>query len=128
MNNILIEDPIFNKLQFTQDWIDAGIIDSQSLAKIKEKYLEEKDDNYEHYRWFAFRSFLKVNPKISAETLHKIYILAKKDPDYGMGRSMRFQIIKHINCPVELIDIAIEDEDRGLSKQAMKLKEIMNIK
>ena len=43
-----------------------------------------------------------------------------------MGRSMRFKIIKHINCPVELIDLATKDEDKGLSQQALKLKETIN--
>lgn len=123
MNDILSEDPIFNKLKFSQDWIDTGIIDCQNFIQIKEKYLTDDDNSPEHYRWLAFRNFLKTNKDISAEIFHQIYFLAKKDPDYAMGRSMRFKIIKHTNCPLELINIAIKDEDRGLSKQALKLKE-----
>lgn len=122
MSSILLEDSIFKKLQFNKDWIDIGIIDQKSFIKIKEKYLEENDNSSEHYRWLAFINFLKNNKNISGELLHKIYFLGKKEPDYAMGSSMRFKIIKHINCPVELINIAIQDKDRGLSKEALKLK------
>ena len=121
-----LEDPIFNKLKFTQDWIDTGIINCHTFTKIKEKYLKENDCSLEHYRWLAFRDFWKINKDISAKTLQKIYFLGKQDPDRAMGRSMRFKIIKHINCPVELIDLATKDEDKGLSQQALKLKETIN--
>ena len=122
MSEDLMKDPVFEKLKFTQEWIETGMIDYQSFIKIKEKYLEE-NDNSEHYRWLAFRNFLKDNKNVSAKVLHKIYLIGQQDSDYAMGRSMRFKIIKHINCPIYLLDIAIKDEDRGLSKQALKLKE-----
>lgn len=40
-----------------------------------------------------------------------------------MGRAMIFDIIKHINCPKEVIDLAIKDEDKALSRKASKIKE-----
>ncbi|MDJ0536713.1 MAG: hypothetical protein QNJ70_30200 [Xenococcaceae cyanobacterium MO_207.B15] len=49
--------------------------------------------------------------------------MSKKDPDYAMGRAMIFDIIKHINCPKEVIDLAIKDEDKALSRKASKIKE-----
>ena len=88
MNNILTEDPIFDELKFNQEWIDTGIIDCQSFIQIKERYLTEDDNSSEHYRWLAFRNFLKKNKDISAKILHQIYFLGKNDPDYAMGRSM----------------------------------------
>ena len=125
MNNLLLEDTIFNELQFTKAWINTGIIDHESFIEIKERSLKEDGNSPEHYRWLAFRNFLKTNNDISGKVLSKISFLGKNEPDYTMGRAMRFKIIKHNNCPVELINIAIEDKDRGLSKEALKQKETL---
>jgi hypothetical protein len=122
MSSELTQDPIFQEIRFTQKWIDLGIIDPEKFAKIKLEYLKGEDRNTEHYRWGAFRDFLQKNKVILNEVFYQIYDLGKTDPDYPMGRAMRFDIIKRSDCPVELINLATEDKDKALSKRAHQLK------
>lgn len=75
-----------------------------------------------HYRWRAFVNFLRKNKVISEKVFYQIYDLGKTDPDYCMGRAMRFDIIRRSDCPIELIDLATKDKDKALSKRAYQLK------
>ena len=118
----LMQDPIFQEIRFTQRWIELGIIDTEKFAKIKQKYLKGEDTSTEHYRWWAFDDFLQKNKVISEKVFYQIYDLGKTDPDYAMGRAMRFDVIKRSDCPIELIDLATKDKDKALSKRASKLK------
>lgn len=120
MNHILIEDPIFIDLKFNQKWIEAGVINLENFASIKKEYMAGEDTNGEHYRWWAFRAFMQANKFISQEVFYQLYDLGKNDPDYSMGRAMIFDIIKRLDCPQELIDMAISDEDKTLVKHALK--------
>ncbi len=119
----LTEDTIFRNLNFTQEWIELGIVNVNIFSKIKEEYLKGEYPRAEHYRWWAFTDFIQKNKTISNSTFYKIYNLSKKDTDYAMGRAMRFDLIQHLNCPQEVIEIAIKDEDKALSRKASKIKE-----
>ena len=116
----LIEDRVFKKLQFTQEWIEVGIINPKNFIKYKNKYLEGKDSCSEHYRYSAFKEFIQNNKSLSPEILYAIYNLGKNDPDLGMEKSMRINIVLRIDCPEKLIQMAIEDEDT--SKTVLKLQ------
>ena len=118
----LIEDKIFQKLQFTQEWIDLGIINHRSFIKIKDKYLEGEDGSTEHYRWWTFIDFLQANHNLAQDKFYQIDNLGKNDPDFAMGRAMRISLMGHPNCLKELINMAIASEDKTLSKEALKIK------
>lgn len=124
MNYQIIEDPNFVNLQFSQEWIDVGIITSEDFLSIKKEYIKGEDHRTEHYRWGAFRAFLEGNNFIYPEIFYKLYNLGKNDPDYSMGRAMIFEIIKRLDCPQELLDTAIGDGDITLARYALKLKSI----
>lgn len=123
MTNSLREDSIFKKLKFTERWVELGIVNSENFMRLRERYLEGEDTNDEHYRWEAFVNFIKENKNITQELIYDIYDLGKHDPDLAMGKSMRFRTIALDNCPEKLIELAIKDEDRDLSKHALKIKE-----
>lgn len=126
MDNQIIADPIFCELELNSDWIESGIIDNNTFSIIKKEYLKlkEEDSRTEHYRWAAFKEFLNLNNHLEAEVFYKLYNLGKNEPDYAMGRSMIFEIIKRLDCPIELIDVAINDSDYTLSKHALKCKAV----
>ena len=126
MTNNFSEDPIFHKLQFTKEWIEIGVVDSENFVRYKKRYLEGENTCTEHYRYGAFRDFIRKNKKISPETLSAIYNLGKNDPDRAMGKSMRIDIIQRIDCPKELIDMAIKDEDT--SEIVLKLQQKGRVK
>ncbi len=43
MSNQIIEDPDFIKLQFSQKWIDVGILTTENFDLIKQEYLKGED-------------------------------------------------------------------------------------
>ena len=126
MSNNLTEDPIFQKLLFTKEWIETGIIDAENFIEYKNRYLEEQDSCTEHYRYAAFIDFMRSKKNLSQETFSAIYNLGKKDPDPAMGRSMRIYLIQRTDCPKKLIDLAIKDKDT--SKIVLKLLEKGRVK
>ena len=128
MEKSLLEDRIFKKLKFTKKWIQLGIVDSDSFIKLKKRYLKGEDTSDEHYRWAAFTNFVENKKNLPQQLLYEIYDLGKNDPNPAMGRSMKFRIIALDNCPEDLIDLAIQDEYKGLSKHALKIKEKRNEK
>ena len=127
MINNLSQDTIFKELKFTKEWIEAGIVNIENFSQIKEKYLEGKDNRTEHYRWWAFTNFIQKNKTISKNTFYQIYDLGQKDSDYAMGRAMRFDIIKRLDCPKELIDITVKDKDKSLSNKALRIAKDLDI-
>jgi hypothetical protein len=122
--NKITDDAIFNELRFNNIWIESGVINDESFLSIKKKYQDFKDeDNHtEHYRWAAFKSFLGSNRQISTDTFYLLYNLGKNDPDYPMGHAIIFEIIGRPECPIEIIETAINDDNYSLSKHAMKCK------
>lgn len=87
MDNQIINDPIFCELDLSIDWIESGIIDNNTFLPLKEKYLKSKDEDNrtEHYRWAAFKEFLKLNNQLEEKIFYRLYNLGKNDPDYAMG-------------------------------------------
>ena len=124
MNQELIEDQIFKELEFNRKWIEAGIINSTNFEFIKKEYIKGEDKNTEHYRWGAFRRFMQANSVISEKIFYILYEIGKNDPDYSMGGAILFDIIRRLDCPKKIIDIAIDDNDKVLAKHALKCKDI----
>jgi hypothetical protein len=101
-------------------------ITNDNFPAIKQKYLEGEDRCTEHYRWGAFNVFMQQNSKIDRESFSLLYDLGETDPDRMMGRSMLFDIVKHSDCPIELIDRAINEGAFTLPKHASECKAIRN--
>ncbi len=122
MNQEFIEDQIFKELKFNRKWINAGIINSANFESIKKEYTTGEDKNTEHYRWYAFQKLMQANSVISQKIFYILYDIGKNDPDYSMGRAILFEILKRLDCPKKIIDIAIDDNDKVLAKHALKCK------
>lgn len=120
MSNQIIEDPYFLKLQFSQEWIDIGILTTDKFCSIKQEFLKGEDEFTEHYRWGAFRAFMQTRNSPSPEDFYALYKIGKNDPDYAMGRAILFDIIEHPSCPKEIIELVTKDNDVTLAKHALK--------
>jgi len=120
MSNQLSKYPDFIKFQFSQEWIDVGILTLNNFTSLKQEYLKGEDKRTEHYRYGAFRAFIQANKIISSKNFYTLYKIGKNDPDYSMGRAIIFDIIKHPCCPEETIELAAKDKDLTLSKYALK--------
>lgn len=118
----IIEDPLFTELQFSKEWIEAEIINIEVFASIKKEYIKGEDHRAEHHRWKAFRLFLQANDSIPEEKFNILYYIGKNDSDYSMGRAILFDILKRSDCPLELIDKTLNDNDVTLARHALKCK------
>jgi hypothetical protein len=126
-------EEILQMLEFSQEWIDLGIITPEileDLRSIHEEELEEmgrKPEEYnwelaeidsEHFRWRAFTRFLKEKKHVPSEMVTALYKLGEKDPDQMMGRSMMRYVLDEKNCPMELLELALQAEEKFLVKAA----------
>jgi hypothetical protein len=122
MHQEFSNDPVFLKLRFSHKWIELGLLSAGSFERIKHEYLTGEDPYTEHYRWKIFREFVINSGFISKETFLRIHQLSEDDPDYAMGRAMRFDLIKHLDCPTSILEIALNGADPVLAKHASKYK------
>lgn len=93
-------------LQFTRRWFELGIVDDAWIALAVREYRESDDQGDEHYRYGAFRHFLKRHPTLTAEQCHELFALGADDPDRVMGTSIMLDVLRRIECPDELYDRA----------------------
>jgi len=109
---------IFRKLEFSQEWLDLGIIDSEKLHRIESEWNASDDNNTEHYRWRAFLAFMQSQAFLDPIIAKRLYELGASDPDSTMGGSMMASVLRRKDCPVELLHVAAKSEEKFLSKIA----------
>ena len=82
-------DAILRELGYTQEWLEAGVLDEEYLRQQYEKYLHSDDKNQEHYRACAFDHFLQNKDSLSDAELEAILHLRDEGPDgcdFSYGR------------------------------------------
>ena len=118
---ILMESSvIFKVLQFSQQWIDLGILTQEKLEVLASDWEIGEDQNPEHYRWRIFSDFLKSIKVLDNNLAMSLYNLGKNDPDINMGGSMMAQILRRADCPSYLIQDALNAKEDFLVKIATK--------
>ena len=112
---------ILHELNFDEKWFDLGFVSSEKLNDLWTDFQIGKDTNKEHYRWRAFTHYLKINNEINKNNLRELYRLGETDADnYGMGMSMRIEILNREECPFDLIDEALNSSEKPLVKVAKR--------
>lgn len=111
---------IFDKLEFTKEWIDLGIVTPEKLSELEIEWNKGEDTNTEHYRWRAFRDFLSANEYLDFTTLRKLHELGENDSDFTMGSSMMVDILNRKDCPTDLLKKAYKSEEKFLRKVASR--------
>ncbi|SRR5215204_3681727 len=121
MNKTTDIQQILLELDFNEKWFDLGFVSSEKLYELWADFQTAEDSNKEHYRWRAFTSYLKTNNEISESNLKELYRLGETDADsYGMGMSMRIDILRRKDCPADLIDKALNSDEQALVKGAKR--------
>jgi hypothetical protein len=109
---------ILRELEFSQEWIDIGIIAEAKLSQIEAEWLDSDDRNPEHYRWRAFLDFSQSRASLDPMTVERLYDLSAKDPDPVMGGSIMAHVLRRKDCPEDLLRVAAESEEKFLQKIA----------
>lgn len=112
---------ILRELEFSEDWFDLGYVPSEKLVELWTDFQNSDDKNKEHYRWRAFKNYLENQNSINTNNLRELYRLGEIDADYyGMGMSMRIDILGRKACPTDLIVKALNSGENPLIKVAEK--------
>ncbi|HQU82021.1 MAG TPA: hypothetical protein PKY59_02790 [Pyrinomonadaceae bacterium] len=106
---------ILDELEFDSKWIELEFVAPEQLFAFWKEYKKGEDNHKEHYRWRAFKEYLKNNKSIEESNLRELYRLGEIDND-SMGVSMRIEILKRNDCPADLIDKALNSGDKDLIK------------
>lgn len=109
---------VLRQLEFSQEWVDLGIITPAKLKQIEVEWLIGEDTNPEHYRWQAFLNFMQMYEILDEHTAWKLYSLGANDPDSAMGGSMMATILRRKDCPKDLLESAAKSEEKYLRKIA----------
>ncbi len=109
---------IFSTLQFNQKWLELGIVTIAKLKNLEEVWKLGEDTNPEHYRWRTFLEFINSKESLNEQILKELYELGACDPDASMSRAMMADILRHRDCPIELLEMATNSTESSLQKIA----------
>lgn len=109
---------ILRQLEFSQEWLDLGIVDPDKLHTLEFEWNSSNDKNPEHYRWRAFLDFLRSQEFLDPIIAKRLYDLGASDPDSAMGGSMMAEVLRRKDCPLDLLRVAAESEQKFLRKIA----------
>ncbi len=88
-----------NLLGFTEQWFSLGILTENGLQNYGTTYETSADKNTEHYRYGAFRWYLKEHRPLSEAIAEALYELGASDPDSAMGEAIMADIVELPECP-----------------------------
>ena len=94
-------------LGYSGKWIALGIVSSADIQRDQQECAQSDDPYPEHYRWRAFSMFLAAHPTLSPETAHELYELGATEADYTAGGSMMAAVLRHPNCPSDLLRLGL---------------------
>jgi hypothetical protein len=109
---------IFQELEFSQEWIDLGIITPAKLNQLVGEWTSSDDRNTEHYRWRAFLDFVQSQDSLDEITARRLYNLGATDPDLSMGGSIMAHILRRKDCPEDLLRVAAGSDEKFLQRIA----------
>jgi len=109
---------IFRELEFSQEWIELGIVSQAKLNQMEIEWLTSDDRNSEHYRWRAFLDFMQLQVSLDPLIARRLYKLGANDPDVEMGGSMMAYVLRRKDCPEDLLREASVSGEKFLRKIA----------
>jgi hypothetical protein len=110
----------FLPLYYTAKWIDLGIVTLADIERDALATFTSDDPNPEHYRWRAFTRFMEAQKTITPALARDLYALGNADVDIAMGGSMMAEILRHPDCPTEILEAALGSERKHLQRIAGK--------
>ncbi|MCW3060814.1 MAG: hypothetical protein JWQ02_2635 [Capsulimonas sp.] len=104
-------------LHFSEDWFSLGVLTEAELTQYGMQYEASIDKNTEHYRYCAFRQFLKRAPRpMDAALVTALYELGVADSDRAMGASIMTHIVEMPECTNEVMEKALHSGWTHLAK------------
>jgi hypothetical protein len=105
-------------LGFTEQWFALGILTEEALQRYGATYETGVDKNAEHYRYGAFRWYLKAHRPVSETVAEALYDLGASDPDRAMGEAIMADIVELPECPASVSAKALSSGRKHLIRTA----------
>jgi hypothetical protein len=74
-------DRMMAKLGYTQEWLDLGIVDADSVREQYAEFQHSDSKNHEHYRWVAYVGYLGRMTELADSEVERIFALKSKGQD-----------------------------------------------
>lgn len=75
------------KLEYTQNWLDFGILSEEFLVKQLAEFEQGEDKNTEHFRYATFSQFIRKHDRFSDLQVQNFIHLVEQDNDNLMAGS-----------------------------------------
>ena len=105
-------------LDYTPDWIVLGIVTAADIHRDQQECATGDDPHPEHYRWRAFSRFVAAQQSLSSLLAHQLYALGATDADHAMGGSITADVLRHRDCPLDLLHSALASNHAHLQRIA----------
>ena len=69
------------KVGYTTHWLDFGWIDEEFLKRQIQEHLRSQDENFEHYKWAAYRHVLTSQDFSKEQVLDRFVEVMESDPN-----------------------------------------------
>lgn len=103
---------------YFDEWIRHGIVTRVDIRRDGRELAKGEDPYPEHYRWRAFSRFLAAQQTLSPLLARQLYALGSADVDLAMGGSMMAEVLRHRDCPLDLLNFALTSERPHLQRIA----------
>lgn len=107
-------------LDYSVRWLELGIVDVAGIQRDEQECRKGDDPHPEHYRWRAFCRFLDAQRSLAPQLAHQLYSLGEADADCAMGGSIMTAVLRHPNCPAELLQHGLGSERPYVRRLAAK--------
>jgi hypothetical protein len=97
--------PILDKLKYSQQWLDYGLLDEAYLLAQGIRFDASDDKNTEHYRYDAFKAILSERTVLDDAILENIVHLSQLDADQGMGQAALILLVDWPNLTDLQLDL-----------------------
>ena len=105
---------------FTPPWWKLGVVDDAGIARQRAEWNQSEDHYPEHYRYRTFREFLASQLELTADLATALFELGASDPDDAMGGAMMADIVRHPDCPANVLDAALASGRQHLLRIAQR--------
>lgn len=105
-------------LEYTPQWIELGIVSAADIRSDEREARIGDDPHAEHYRWRAFSRFFAEQRTLLPSLALQLYALGAADADFSMGASIMAAVLRHPDCPNDILQSGLSSEHTHLRRIA----------
>ncbi len=110
-------------LGFSDLWLVLGVVTEENLLLSAAEYEISNDKSSEHYRYGAFRWYLRQHCPLADSEAEAPYELGNTDPNYSMGGAMMADLVDLPECPPSVGAKALVSDRKHLVRKAERKKQ-----